>query len=190
MNHFSEGLDGWFDFHGAYDRIVARLPADRPSTVVEVGVWLGCSAAYLGVEVVNSAKPITVVAVDSFKGSPDLLTKLALPTLEAACRVNLAPLVEALGGRFRLLAVDSVDAAATFDDGAVDAVWIDASHEYEDVRDDIAAWWPKLRADGVMAGHDIGEAGVRRAVEDRFGAAVIVASFDSGWWWVEKAEAA
>lgn len=33
-------------------------------------------------------------------------------------------------------------------------VYIDASHEEADVMADMVAWWPTLRADGMLAGHD------------------------------------
>ena len=183
MEHFSNSIGGWFDFQEAYQRIVARLPADQPSTIVEVGVWLGCSTAYLGVEIVNSGKPITLVAVDHFLGSPELLGEAALPTLEAACRANLAPLADALGERFRLVVSDSVSAAANCDDYSVDVVWIDANHEYDAVRADIEAWWPKLRVGGVMAGHDASTDGVQRAIEERFGTGTVDTT---GVWWAEK----
>jgi hypothetical protein len=52
----------------------------------------------------------------------------------------------------------------------LDVVFIDASHFYEDVRDDILAWLPKVVSGGTICGHDITEdfPGVRRAVEERF----------------------
>lgn len=67
----------------------------------------------------------------------------------------------------------SPNAALRFADASLDFVFIDANHTYEHVRDDIFAWWPKLRAGGIMAGHDYGvyrdktgEWGVARAVNE------------------------
>jgi hypothetical protein len=45
-------------------------------------------------------------------------------------------------------------AAAQFPDGFFDFVYLDADHRYESVVADIAAWWPKVRSGGVLAGHD------------------------------------
>lgn len=33
-------------------------------------------------------------------------------------------------------------------------VYVDASHRYQDVLDDMHAWWQHLRPDGILAGHD------------------------------------
>jgi len=66
----------------------------------------------------------------------------------------------------------SVEAAAQFNDASVDFVFIDADHSYDAVRADIRAWRPKLRAGGLLAGHDYDRAEVRRAVADELGDAV------------------
>lgn len=50
-----------------------------------------------------------------------------------------------------------------------DFVYIDAGHEYEATRADIAAWWPRIAPHGMLAGHDYNEAvhpGVVRAVNE------------------------
>jgi hypothetical protein len=49
----------------------------------------------------------------------------------------------------------SVDAAKLFDDGSLDAVFVDGSHIYRDVLADIDAWTSKLRKGGVLFGHDL-----------------------------------
>ncbi len=66
----------------------------------------------------------------------------------------------------------SVEATLLFQDGALDFAYIDAAHDYESVRADIAAWWPKIGPGGILAGHDycVALPGVIRAV-DEFAAA-------------------
>lgn len=67
---------------------------------------------------------------------------------------------------------ESTAAAARFDDGSFDWVYIDADHSYEAVSADLRAWWPKLRVGGLLGGHDFvpdgdrpeGRFGVKRAV--------------------------
>ncbi|CAB9507124.1 expressed unknown protein [Seminavis robusta] len=48
----------------------------------------------------------------------------------------------------------SVDAAPLFQDSYYDYVYLDARHDYCAVKEDIDAYWPKLRPGGILAGHD------------------------------------
>jgi predicted O-methyltransferase YrrM len=52
------------------------------------------------------------------------------------------------------LKMTSLEAAKYFNDGEVDFVFIDGAHDYDNVKADIAAWLPKLKPDGILAGHD------------------------------------
>ena len=72
-----------------------------------------------------------------------------------------------------IIQADSVEAAARFEDGSLDWVYLDADHSYEAVCRDLAAWYPKVRAGGLICGHDFldGEHfnatfGVKSAVEE------------------------
>ena len=64
MKHFYENIEGWAAFRGLYRVAVADAPSDRQSLFVEVGSWLGRSAAYMAVEIINSGKPIDFSCVD------------------------------------------------------------------------------------------------------------------------------
>ena len=48
----------------------------------------------------------------------------------------------------------SVEAAKEFDAASVDFVYLDANHDFANVVKDLAAWAPKVRRGGVVAGHD------------------------------------
>jgi predicted O-methyltransferase YrrM len=48
----------------------------------------------------------------------------------------------------------------------VDFVYIDGSHEYENVIKDLHYFWYTLKPGGILAGHDWHSPGVRRAVEE------------------------
>ena len=62
--------------------------------------------------------------------------------------------LEPFKGRWRLIREDSVAAALQIADSSLDFVYLDARHDYRSVQDDIAAWAPKVRAGGILAGHD------------------------------------
>lgn len=48
----------------------------------------------------------------------------------------------------------SQDAAQDFADGSLDFVYIDANHSFPAFTSDLATWSPKVRAGGIIAGHD------------------------------------
>ena len=41
-----------------------------------------------------------------------------------------------------------------FEDESLDFVYIDANHRYDNVKQDIEIWYPKVRQGGILAGHD------------------------------------
>ena len=64
----------------------------------------------------------------------------------------------------------SLDAAKEIE-GMLDFCYIDACHEYEAVKEDLAAWYPKVKVGGVIGGHDFifssgGGGGVVKAVTE------------------------
>ncbi len=192
MTHYWKQIDGWSSCaanRSGYDRLIAAMSSDRPSTIVELGTWVGRSTAYLGVEIVNSRKPITLVAVDHFKGSAEIASSRradAIADSETLFRRNLAPVARALGERFVVLVSDSLTAAASFDDGSIDALWVDAAHAYDLVVADLAAWIPKVKPGGLIGGDDYVKcAGVRQAVDERFGPSAAVAG--TPYWLVRAA---
>jgi predicted O-methyltransferase YrrM len=68
----------------------------------------------------------------------------------------------------RLIPIQSLSerAADTFADGSLDLVFIDANHSYSFVKKDIEKYTPKLKADGLLTGHDIDYPGVNKAVNE------------------------
>jgi hypothetical protein len=87
---------------------------------------------------------------------------------EAVVR-RLAP----YGARSEILRETSVEAAGRFPDRTLDFVYIDAAHDVDSVREDIAAWFPKMRPGGIISGHDYYDGplhgtvyGVRTAVRE------------------------
>jgi hypothetical protein len=157
-------IPGWFDFADIYGRAVSEC-ADG-GTLVEVGCWHGKSLVYLLQKAKEAGRGINVVGVDNFGGSvgdDSQAATLAAYDVEAVCRRN----ADAVGYPYRLLAEPSVTAAARFADASLDFVFLDASHDYESVRDDLAAWLRKVKPTGVVAGHDFDLPGVRRAVLER-----------------------
>jgi predicted O-methyltransferase YrrM len=139
--------------------------------VVEVGVWTGRSVIHLAKELRAHRTGAFVYAIDTYDGGAD-----ATPEMRDFVKLNggsLLPLVTErisfadLNGLVVPLAVPSLEAAPTFEDGSLAMVFIDGSHRYEDVVADIRSWRPKVRPGGTLAGHDYTNApGVKRAVDE------------------------
>ena len=63
----------------------------------------------------------------------------------------------------------SLEAAASFEDGALDWVFLDANHGYAGMKQDLAAWSPKVRPGGYVTDHDYADVkgyGVIQAVDE------------------------
>lgn len=65
----------------------------------------------------------------------------------------------------------SVEAAKDVPDGSLDFVYIDAAHDYDNVKLDIKAWEPKVRVGGIICGDDFydfpsGKGGVMQAATE------------------------
>jgi len=171
MEHFHQRIEGWFDDQSAsvYIDAVKEAPKDVPSHFVEVGAWLGKSAALMAVEIVNSGKSIKFDTVDHFHGSPSesyhqqVVRDLGGST-EQAFRKNMA--TGGVADRVGIIVLSSVEAARTFENRSLDFVFIDGSHVYSDVRDDIVAWLPKIRSGKTIAGHDVDRTAVLSAVQE------------------------
>lgn len=54
----------------------------------------------------------------------------------------------------KIIRKSSIDAAKGFSDNTFDYVYIDAYHQYDAVRNDLQAWWPKVKKGGLLCGHD------------------------------------
>lgn len=94
-----------------------------------------------------------LTCVDPWAAGYDPGDPAALGDRAADRRAALAAL-SAFPGRFRVLDLTSAAAAPTFAADSLDFVYIDGDHRPEHVRADLAAWWPKVRPGGLLAGHD------------------------------------
>ena len=170
MNHIYQQPqfgENWFTYPNLYSRFVKELP--NGSKIVEVGCWKGKSIAYLGVEIMNSGKDIKVDAIDTWVGSdePAHISDVYVKTntLYQLFLGNILPINSVITP----IRMTSLDASKLYEDESIDAVFIDACHEYQCVKDDIAAWFPKVKKGGYVSGHDYpwsSNHDVKRAVDE------------------------
>jgi hypothetical protein len=140
--------EDWFSYPNLYKNIVNEF--SDGSKFVEVGSWKGKSSAYMAIEIANSRKDIEFTCVDTWEGSVEHQGQKDLHQLYDVFIENMKPVEEFYTPK----KMTSQEAVHLFDDGSLDFVFIDASHEYEDVKEDIKAWIKKVKPGGVLAGHD------------------------------------
>jgi hypothetical protein len=114
----------------------------------EVGVWKGAFSE----EFCKGIPGVEWFAVDPWMPYADYREKKNNATLIAKAyeeaHDRLSPY------RCQLVQSHSLEAAVHIADGSLDVVYIDGNHEADFVRKDLEAWSPKVRAGGLMAGHD------------------------------------
>jgi len=86
----------------------------------------------------------------SYAGYRDHVNQRKLDRFYAETQARLAP----YGSRVMLMRQWSVEAAAQIPDASLDFVYLDGNHSFPYVVADLAAWSPKVRAGGIIAGHD------------------------------------
>jgi predicted O-methyltransferase YrrM len=170
IDHYYHLIEGWFNMETQYLELLKATP--EGGTFVELGCYKGKSTSFIGVEIHKQKRDIEFIAVDSFQGATNSTDEnefkayQGISEFEETYRYNVYP----LGNKITTIKALSHDAADMFDDESVDIIFIDAGHSYEAVMNDIEAWLPKMKPNGIMAGHDYTAwEGVNQAVTEVFG---------------------
>lgn len=179
MPKYYEGIFGWFDFDVIYRE--ANEKFDN-ALFCEVGSFQGKSACYIAELIRESGKNNKLICVDLWPTHTELKTKKALGAGQGEEEGRILGLPQSIletfcdhmdnaGVRDLVYPVrqDSSKAAAIFPDNYFSFIFIDAGHSYEQVTNDLVAWFPKLKSGGIFAGHDYHDAQVSKAVKDYFG---------------------
>jgi predicted O-methyltransferase YrrM len=139
------------------ETLVESLPKTF-ETSAEIGVSQGTFSLFI----LQNTTVEHHVCVDPWEPNPQLTRKWEESLALTKNRLKLF----LDQGRCDLDRAWSPAAASDYEDEYFDFIYIDGDHTYEAVRDDAAAWWEKLKSGGVIAGHDYGWEGVKRAVDE------------------------
>lgn len=188
MEHFYDKLEGWTDDHvfGLYRQAIEN--GEDGSHFVEVGSFKGKSAAYMCVEIANSGKNLKFDCVDTWEGSEEHQqgrgfqdNDVVNGTLFDKFQDNMKP----VENYYVPIRKPSLEAAKLYEDESLDLVFIDAAHDYENVKADILAWLPKVKTGKILSGHDFLWGGVNKAVLELFKEEDLVCT-DSTWSYVKR----
>lgn len=173
-------LQGWGSQSPAFGALVERV---KPRLIIEVGTWKGGSALEMAAHLDRLGLAETrILCIDTWLGALEmwgdqtdetrhgsLALKFGYPQLYYQFLANVCH----CGAQERIIPfpLPSVTAAQWLSLRGVRAelIYVDGSHEEEDVYADVVDYWDLLAPGGVLFGDDYSWAGVKLAV-DRFAA--------------------
>lgn len=118
---------------------------------VEVGVFKGEFAKYI-LEIWKGRKLYLIDSWRYLPGTIDVLNGDANFCLDAI--TSTMKNIYGFRDRATVIRDFSVNAAKMFNDDSLDFVYLDASHDYDNVYSDLGAWYPKIRSGGLLMGDD------------------------------------
>ncbi len=157
MTKINLDLQGWFhpDEGKWYEERAKEL---SNGWIVEIGCWKGLSTSYLAPVLVG--KPQRLWCIDNWEGSKDQYAEFYKELLVKSEKEGI-PVPEqfqenlkTLEIPYKLLQMPSMEAVKQFKNNSCSLVFIDASHDYSSVKDDLNAWWLRVSIGGILAGHN------------------------------------
>jgi len=170
-----------FDAHGwggqspAFRELISQA---KPRLIIEVGTWKGASALEMAAVVHELGLPTQIVCVDTWLGAiefwtdptdPERYLSLQLrhgyPTVYYQFLANVCH--QSCQNRIIPFPQNASTAALWFWRNGITAelIYVDASHEEEDVYQDLCNYWEIVADNGVLFGDDYSWDGVRLAVQ-------------------------
>lgn len=173
---FPRDLHGWGAESPTFRNLILEL---HPRLIIEVGTWKGASAVamarLLGEAGLTASQ---IVCVDTWLGALEFWTDQSDPERFGSLQLrNGYPSVyyqflanvcqEGLQSFITPFPQTSSTAALWFRYYGIlaDLIYLDASHEDDDVYEDVCRYWEVLRPGGILFGDDYAWDGVRLAVE-------------------------
>lgn len=166
---------GWFNNRNFFEEWFVVRSAN---TIIEVGSWLGKSTCFLAQNLPEGGK---LYAVDTWLGSVEHANDPRVPTLFQQFCSNVKH--EKLTHKIVPIRMKSLEAAAALNIMA-DLIYIDASHEEQDVYEDIMAWSSHLAPNGFMCGDDWNWDSVKRGVLRAALDLGVQAHHQLNFWWL------
>lgn len=191
----SNDIQGYFSFEPFYNYIATGFLKDG-MTIVEIGTYKGKSATYLAQRIKDKKLSIKFYTVDHFSGSAEQNLKENRFWYVSQLQNTSSYLYDTFTNNISQCGLTeyitpiigySVEVAHTFPDESFDFIFLDGSHDYENVLKDIEAWTPKLKGNSSIIGGDDYDKfwpGVMKAVDKKFGDQVRV--HKPAWYYIKK----
>jgi len=156
--------DGWGSQDPNFRTVLEEV---KPRLVIEVGSWLGDSAIHMSSLLESLVPWYEIVCVDTWLGATEMWTDTAdatryrmlglddgYPTIYRQFLRNVW--LSGYASKITPFPQTSANAARWFKKKGIlaDAIYLDASHEYEDVLLDLKLYFPLVRDGGILFGDD------------------------------------
>lgn len=171
-----EQIQGWNSNSNVFKNVIKET---RPFTIIEVGTWLGASAIHMGKIIKELGLNTKIYCIDTWLGSEEFWTsfrddpqrnlklkngypQIYFEFLSNVVKHNLQDVIIPIPNTsfISYLILKNYNISA-------DLIYIDGSHEYIDVKNDIINYLNLLNPSGIMFGDDYNDwQGVNLAVNE------------------------
>jgi len=155
-------IDGWMsetDLQFLYEEAL-KVPED--GVIVELGSWLGRSTA----AIIMGAKTRNIFSVDTWQGCGlELLSAKDRAYVLESFRYNMMTFTGFVPTIYNRT---TDEASRNFTRKSIDLLFLDGDHLQPQVYRDLVTWLPKMKDNGIFAGHDWSNPNVRRAFHSVF----------------------
>lgn len=158
--------ENWSGDDPIFKKLVEEV---KPKTIIEVGSWKGQSS----IAMANATKELnlnsTLYCVDTWLGGIDIDPKFTKNRFGYP-NVYFDFLTNVVNSECQDIIIPCPNTSVCFhqvfkkENIKADLIFIDASHQEEDVYRDIVLYWELLNDGGILYGHDYPCKGVKRAV--------------------------
>jgi len=162
MPIFYENIKGFFNFEDLYTEQV-NFFSDN-SNFLEIGCYYGKSTIFLSELIKEKGKNIKLHVIDTFDGygnseEEDNFYKIFKKNVYDS---GSDEIIKIYPGKSEIEIMK-------FEDEFFEFIFIDGSHDYDDVKRDIQNCLKKLKKGGILSGHDWDYEPVKNAVKDTIG---------------------
>ena len=135
----------------------------KNSICAEVGVGFGVNAE----RIITISNPKLLYLVDAWDGNLFRVPRSSKTEKEDGQKIY-EKVVEKFKDNKKIEIIKnlSTEAVKQFEDNYFDWVYVDASHDFESVKEDMEIWWPKIKQGGYLAGHDYSYNPVNKSVNE------------------------
>lgn len=173
----------WVAYHLFY--YGKRIP--EGGTYLELGSFMGGSLLCVYEATKSAGRSVNFIAIDSFEERIGSFSHQHLINKGLTTEDYFHKFTSSIP-HLSLIKSKTEDAKDKIKDNSVDLMFIDAGHSYEEVTKDLINYWPKLKKDGILLGHDYRHKSPKavKAVHDVFGRKEFVLPRDAQMFMVTK----